>query len=258
MNPIDQTIVEPEKETTHAKDIREILSHRSDLSTFVVHLTRSGDGKSAEDGLKSIINDGTIKARSPMGSAVNKLSNQNGDANSQKCVCFTETPLEYLYLMMGEIEGRGCQLEGYGIAMTKKLARKRGVNPVWYIDITPGHNWLMIPVDQVIGEAIRSGSFEGSHVAKIAPFIEQMGSGQNQETSQPYRKEFWWEREWRHVGDFQLPDHLIILCPDQNHNEFEGLAEKSGRSAKCIDPTWGLEKIIARLAGFSNDDIEIL
>lgn len=256
---MDQTIAEPEKETTQAKDIREILSRRSDLSTFVVHLTRGADGKSAEDRLKSIINDWSIEAGSTMGSAVCKLGNQNGETACQKCVSFTETPLEYLYLMIGEIEGRNCQLEGYGIAMTKILARRKRVNPVWYTDITPGHDWLIKEIDHLIDDAIQSGSFEGSPIARIAPFIEQMGTKRTGD-SIGYRKEFWWEREWRHIGDFQLPDHLIILCPDDDndHEEFEGLAKKSGHSAKCIDPCWGLEKVIARLAGFGNEDIDIL
>ena len=259
MNPVDQTIVEPTIEASQAKDIREILYRRSDLSTFIVHLTRNENGQSAKDRLKSIINDWTIEAKSPMGSAVDKLSKQNGDADSQRCVCFTETPLEYLYLMIGEIKGRKCQLSSYGIAMTKMLARKKGINPVWYTDITPGHDWLMKEIEQLIKKAIESGYFEDSPIAKIAPFIEQMGTKRTGDRID-YRKEFWWEREWRHVGDFELPDHLIILCPDENnnHNEFEGLAKDSGHSAKCIDPDWGLEKIIARLAGFKNGQIDIL
>jgi hypothetical protein len=44
--------------------------------------------------------------------------------------------------MLGQIEGRSVQLEPYGIAITKKLGRKGGVNPVWYLDMTPGHAGL--------------------------------------------------------------------------------------------------------------------
>ena len=141
--------------------------------------------------------------------------------------------------------------------VTKKLARVRDVNPVWYVDITPGHDWLMKPINKLIDQP--NGDFDTSLISQITPFIEQMGSGRGKDGN-GYRKEFWWEREWRHVDEFKLPDHVILICPDENddHKEFEDMAKRSGHSAKCIDPHWGLEKIIARLAGFQNEDIDIL
>ena len=97
-------------------------------------------------------------------------------------------------------------------------------------------------------------NFDDTPFAKIAPFIEQMGTGNG---AKFYRKEFWWEREWRHVGSFKLPHHVILICPDNDHSTFEDLAKSQDRSVKCVDADWGLEQIIARLAGFSKDDIEI-
>jgi hypothetical protein len=54
------------------KDIHTIISRRSDLSTFVVHLTRDEDNQSAKEKLKSIVQSWTIEARSPFGAAKNK------------------------------------------------------------------------------------------------------------------------------------------------------------------------------------------
>jgi hypothetical protein len=62
---------------------------------------------------------------------------------SQRVVCFSETPLEHVYSLVADIEGRQINLEPYGIALTKLVARRIGVNPVWYVDMTPaGHEWL--------------------------------------------------------------------------------------------------------------------
>jgi len=234
------------------KDIRTIISRRSDLSTFVVHLTRDEGSQSAKEKLKSIVQSWTIRAQSTFGAAKNK----HQSSNSQKCVCFTETPLEYLYLILENIEGREYQFAPYGVAITKKLARKQRVNPIWYVDITPGHEWLMNPINDLIDNP--NGTFDESPISKITPFIEQMGSGPNRETSQSYRKEFWWEREWRHQGDFSLPNHVLLICPEEDFHEFEALAKGKGHSVKCIDPKWGLEQIIAHLAGFDVGDIESL
>lgn len=237
-------------------EIQGILARRSDLSTFVVHLTRDDNGESAKDRLKSIVKSWKIKARNPYGSAVGKLGEKKVKTDSQKCVCFTETPLEYLHLLLGEIKGRKYQFGPYGVAITKKLARKSGVNPVWYVDITPGHDWLMKPINELIHQSL--DAFDRAPISEIAPFVEAMGTGTGSNGS--YRREFWWEREWRHVGDFKLPRHAILICPDENgnHEEFEELAKRSSHSAKCIDPEWGLELIIARLAGFNEEEVKIL
>lgn len=51
-------------------DIKELLARRSDLSTFLVHLTRDYESMSARDNLKSIVSDRVIEARNPFGSAL--------------------------------------------------------------------------------------------------------------------------------------------------------------------------------------------
>ena len=86
-----------------------------------------------------------------------------------------------------------------------------------------------------------------------------MGSGQQQKTRYGYRKEFWWEREWRHVGDYYLVHHFIGLCPEDEIKEFRALTDDQPGwiDIHWIDPRWGLEQIIAHLAGFLGGDIEI-
>lgn len=228
-----------------ARKIHEILARRTDLGAFLVHLTRGESDASAKENLKSIIRGDVIEARTPFGPAASKVADV--ERASQRCVCFTETPLEHVALLIGDIQGRAVQMRGYGIAIPKKLARKSGVNPVWYTDISPGHEWLMNSVNALIDRAIEENNFLGSPISKVAPFIEQMGP-----TAQTV-KEFWWEREWRHVGNFHLPRRIVVLCPEREFAEFR----EFGDPVVCIDPAWSLEQLIARLVGYNSDDSDV-
>ena len=179
-------------------NIERLLARRTDLSTFLVHLTRAGDSQTAKQRLISILQGQTIEARSPFGPAVQRLKNANQPTRSQNCVCFTETPFEHVHILTSQIDGRDYRFEPYGIAISKKQGRKRGVNPVWYLDITPGHNWLTVPLETMMDAAIATGNYASQPLARLTPFIEQMGSGRRAIGDGGYRKEFWWEREWRH------------------------------------------------------------
>lgn len=50
--------------------IEEILAKRTDLSTFLVHLTRSVNGEEPLENLSSLLKDWVIKAKRPQGLAV--------------------------------------------------------------------------------------------------------------------------------------------------------------------------------------------
>src|SRR4051794_30634633 len=76
-------------------EINALLNRRSDLSTFVVHLTKDGDdGTTAHDNLVAILTDNTIEARTPRG-WISGLT--DAQKRSAKVVCFSETPLEHVY-----------------------------------------------------------------------------------------------------------------------------------------------------------------
>ena len=242
-------------------DIKAVIARRSDLSTFLVHLTRDEEDESANDKLQSILNDWSIEARSMFGAGRKRLVDAGITLDSQKCVCFTETPLEYVNILFEEIDNRDISFGAYGVAIPKKIARYKGVNPVWYIDITPGpgRDWLMNPVNQLINHAFAGTGFPPSHIARLAPFIEQMGTHLPAGGIGGYRKDFWWEREWRHVGPFELPDRIIVLCPEAEIAAFRAIVDgKVGKTASYIDPQWGLEQIISRLAGYTAADTDIL
>jgi hypothetical protein len=79
--------------------ITDLLARRTDLSTFLVHLTRVADGRTAKQNLLKIIETNTLEARSPFGTAVQALQQAKLSTDSQRGVCFTETPLEHVSLL---------------------------------------------------------------------------------------------------------------------------------------------------------------
>jgi abortive phage resistance protein AbiGi (putative antitoxin) len=238
-------------------DLPEILNRRSDLSTFLVHSTRNFKGASAKDNLESILRDRCIQARSIYGYLRSRLVRERRDMASQRTVCFTETPLEFTYLLVERIENRDVSFAPYGVAITKRIGRRTGINPIWYVEITPAKGrppWLTTPLDELADKFLESNAY--GELTRIFPFIDHMGTGKRAKGG-TYRKEFWWEREWRYIGNYPLPNTIICLCPEDDIGYFADLMKKLRIGGRCIDPRWSLEKIVAHLAGFSKDDIDI-
>ena len=232
-------------------NIEDILNRRSDLSTFLVHFTRSYEGASAIQNLESILDLGAIRALTALGAA--RDDELPLGAPNQRVVCFSETPLEHAWTLCEEIIGRSIRLEPYGLVFTKAYGRRRGVNPVWYTDITPGHDWLMKAVNKLADHAIKQPPGDLTHqILKLTPFIEQMG------TPAQRRKEFWWEREWRVVGDFQffLDGVVAVLSPANQHLRLQTVIDGirwEGRKPSLLDPRWSPERMVATLSGIRHD-----
>lgn len=152
------------------------------------------------------------------------------------------------------------RLRPYGLAFTKLRARDVGANPVWYVDRTAGarHQWALArAIDDVLAQLDTPARFNGSPLQRVFPFLEPMGTWPDRQ------REFWWEREWRHLGDldFEFRDVALWLCPEDQIENFEaqilGEPHAAGVQApvypRLIDPRWGLEQIIATLVGHGDD-----
>lgn len=258
--------------SNEATEIRDLLHRRTDLSTFVVHFTRYWEDRDSEtneivsvrtpdNNLVSILADASISARSSYGIARNKDLEYEWREQSQHVVCFSETPLEHAKSMLGKIANRGwsrdAELSPYGLAFSKLQARRLGVNPVWYLDQTPsGHDWLGNVVDRLVESAGKD--FPTSDISRLTPFMEVMGTWDSRQ------KEFWWEREWRHAGNFPygIDQVAVGFCPEGEIEAFEKLAAtKAGatgaaRYPRFVDPSWGLERMLAHLAGLAGKDVD--
>ena len=131
------------------------------------------------------------------------------------------------------------------------------MNPIWYVDITQAKGrppCLTTSLDELADKFVDKKAHP--ELTRIFPFIEQMGTGERTKGGK-YRKEFWWEREWRYIGDYPLPETIICLCPEEHIGHFGELMNELKIGGRCVDPRWSLEKIVAHLAGFAKDDIAI-
>jgi Putative abortive phage resistance protein AbiGi, antitoxin len=241
-------------------NIRDVLHRRTDLSTFVVHLTRARSApewdqeQSAKDCLYSIATDRRIRALKAHGWADEQDDENDQNAQTQRVVCFSETPLEHINSLVTPIAQRKVALAEWGLVITKMVARQAGVNPIWYVDQTTAQyaQWeISKAVDDLKKEAIASKiGFHKHPAAMMFPFFEVMGTWRNVDPIS--RKEFWWEREWRMRGDyfFGLDQIAFWIVPDAEQAAFQTHVGQIDANAKvrCIDAKWGLEEILARLA----------
>jgi hypothetical protein len=227
-------------------NIRELLHRRTDLSTFVVHLTRDSE-VDAKQALMSIASKGLLMAKRPMGWAASQDDPTDINRQTQRVVCFSETPLEHVDTLVADIAGRDIHLAPWGLVLTKMTARGAGVNPVWYVDMTPGRDWeIAKALDLLRAEAVAAG-FHTHPAAQLFPFFEQMGTW----PSIPRQKEFWWEREWRKRGPMNFkPENVVAwIVPSAEQPEFIAFFKKAWpwSPVRCIDAGWSLEAIIAHL-----------
>jgi hypothetical protein len=85
-------------------------------------------------------------------------------------------------------------------------------------------------------------------ILRLTPFIEQMGP------TRDGRKEFWWEREWRLVGDllFRPGDIVVVFAPEGEHRAIRNQLQAEGPyhaiMPAVVDAQWGLERMIGELA----------
>ncbi|ASW89730.1 abortive infection system antitoxin AbiGi family protein [Mycobacterium marseillense] len=236
--------------------IEDMLHRRNDLSTFLVHFTRPTEAGSGFDALTSILMERQIEARTAYGLA--RSHSDSAVVQTQKVVCFTETPLEHSWTMTRQLdERRASNFAPYGLAFTKPYARRNGCNPVWYINQTRGTDWPTPALNAAVAAETRPYSDRNS-IFRITPFIEQMGDWSQGSVA---RKEFWWEREWRHVGHFYFtPDHTVaVLASEAQHADLKAMLSGDlrwgPRSVPILDPEWGLERMIAVMSGVAEEDL---
>jgi hypothetical protein len=246
------------------KNRRDILKLRSDLSPYLVHLTRNGPIRTyplqasfdlphgsvvssaeldARTSLVEILNSRSILARSPFsyfnfkvrfprpnGSILNPDSKVNREW--LKSVCFTETPLDQVRVHCHKIEGRDLHFQPYGVVFSEQAVRKRVGNPIFYFESSS-------TIRSSLDSLASSQSCES--MRSTLPYFEAFGKPAFK--SNPVAEiDFRWEREWRVVGSFEfsLSDLVCVLCPE---SEFEFFQKLVGLEVKLVDPNWPEEML---------------
>jgi hypothetical protein len=212
---------------------------RRDLSPFLVHLTRDYEGTPADENLVSILTSGVIEARNPYGIAIRHLEQIDVTDESalatQRVACFSETPPDDLHGLVSPGIWRRYTFRPYGIAFDRNHMLYHGVNPVWYLNSYQGtHDWLAHEVNELIDAvAVTKNKKQGAEafaaapIARLTPYMEVIGEWGAK------KKDFTFEREWRHVGDFRfaIDDVAAVITPPNEGNDIrEQLTERWGEA----------------------------
>ena len=231
------------------RSITDILHFRSDISPFLVHLTRDNEDISAKEVLHTIIREKQLKSgKNPVSDA--RFGRRISDDERLKyfgAVCFTETPLNEVHCLFN-IAYRQINLKPYGLVFLKHKLKEKGVSPVLYINNEEGDKLDCI---KALCSLIETHPEEAQ---QILPLISVFGK-KFYPINNEDRVDFLWEREWRYPysrGPFQInaDDVFIGLCPHEEINEFEKLfGEIFSEKVPFIDPMrnmkWYATKLIA-------------
>lgn len=238
----------------------QLLEKRGDLSPYLIHLTRTGRWKrwkdnfnlpqddfqtvDAKQALENILGSLKIEARTPYGYFNLKVPYGHRNQTSQVkrqwllAACFTETPIDHVYLQTLDIQGRQQHFQPYGLAFSENVVRGKGGNPIFYIDTS--NQSIRASLDAIPTSAICQT------MRPMMPFIEGFGPpwfpGNNP-------SDFRWEREWRVAGDFdfQIGDIAYGICPKNEIPHFENL---TGNTVPFVDPTQHMELVKMKLRSY--------
>lgn len=231
------------------RSIDDIMNFRTDISPFLVHLTRMSGEQSARTRLESIIGQRRLKSgpglvsHASYGFPYARLSEPHV-AKYFHAICFTETPLNQIHCLL-DVEGRSVNLEPYGLVFLRQRLQERGVAPVLYFNNELGDKPALV-------QALTQLIDENPDIARqILPFIAVFGRKLPpacQGEPPPGRIDFLWEREWRWprlTGDFSfdVPDVFIGLCPHNEICHFESMLHP----IRFVDPRRNMRWYSAQL-----------
>ena len=224
----------------------DFLAKKRDYSPLLVHLTRSSEDYTEEYGgtvisakevLNSILNEQTLRAFNYKYCLFGpSLASQSSSLQDKfKVVCFTETPIDQIDVLLENVIERDFKLEPYGLVFEKKYIRKNEGNPVFY-------------VTKDIARALYRSLFDSLLRNDLPPKVtpEQAGKVLALVTVCEEGNDWHWEREWRIVGNLEFnpaKDIYCGLCPEEDMLYFES----NYPGVKFISPTWGINKILDKL-----------
>jgi hypothetical protein len=216
------------------------------MSEYAVHFTKDGeDGASAYDNMMAILYGGVLRAGVRAYGAVTWLANRWPEiAESHRCVCLSEIPLDQLDRL---VEKRS----QYGIGFRKTFLAEEGGVRVWYIDKEEAGGRAVRAYVSSEAERAEKAWDATDPIFNLTPFIDPIG----EYAYGSYR--FDWEREWRVRTElrFGVEDVPFLFIPGELHGKafefFEDVErENTGPAYLCpyIDPLWPDDKIQAALA----------
>jgi len=213
----------------------EFLDKKRDYSPFLVHLTREGFDCHGNPAISAreilyefILTEKKLKAYNYYCLFKDKIDSlDETNKNKFRVVCFTETPIDQIEVLLERVQGRNTILSSYGLVFKKEYIRIKGGNPVFYITGS-----LSAPLWGLYDNASQNNFPDVG--CKVLALINKCDEA----------IDFHWEREWRIVGEFsfKLDEIYCGLCPETDIQYFE-----SKYPIVFIDPNWGINKILDKM-----------
>lgn len=149
-------------------------------------------------------------------------------AEKFKVVCFTETPIDLIDVLLMDLEKRRYKPKPFGLVFTKEFVRQRGGNPVFYVSGSLFDSLWKAYED---AKARNFDREDNKFLALVNRCDDQI--------------DFHWEREWRVVGNlnFDLKDVYCVLCPQGHQASFK----KKFDELTFVDPDWSIYQILDTL-----------
>jgi hypothetical protein len=210
-----------------------------DQSDYLVHVVKADRGGAGDgyDTIMSILGKGVIaRGPKPFGCAATR---KGVEPDSQRVVCFSETPLGFLHRLAERRRTR------YGIGFHQRFISKHGGARLWYLEAGSAQQ-------RAISAQMKRASKPhdpADPIWKITPCVDFVRRG-------PHGYDFTWEREWRLPADlrFRPADVAFLLIPEERHTDawqfFEWAQnDHTGPAYFCpyIDPLWSTERVSAEL-----------
>lgn len=203
----------------------------------------------AKSSLEKIIKSRSIKAASafgyfnykaPLKRATGVVTNAKSHVRRDwlRAVCFTETPLDHIYLQTKNIYGRKLHFESYGLSFKEDLIRAKNGNPIFYVETN--NVSIRNAFDALVIDPL-AVTFKS-----MMPLIEGFGRPWFSTYNGPTEVDFRWEREWRICGDFSfsISDVAFGICPQDEIPCFENLLNNQ---IPFVDPIANLTAAKAKL-----------
>lgn len=224
--------------------------NRSDLSQFLIHLTKEGRYRRyspgrvrghiynevivrAEHSLQGILANKMIEARSPYGYFKLKIdfpTQARGGVHPDwvKSVCFSESPLKEIKNFYDAVVAKRNDYKKFGLGFWQERVRTAGANPVLYVDSNKPQ--LLVALDSMAGA-------NAQMFQSMMPFYDTFGPLVLHTNSPTGFSDFRWEREWRFHGDFTFDwkDVAFGICPANQIKQYEALAQSQ---IVFLDPDW--------------------
>lgn len=217
--------------------IDEFLEKKRDFSPFLVHLTKDDEEFCAKDVLDTILNENTLRSYNYFFLYGPNLKSQNASLIDKfKVVCFTETPIDQIDILLNRVSRRNFKPDPYGLVFKKEYIREKGGNPVFYVT-----KKIASPLwDSLYKPHVEGKKQTSEKICKLLALVTVCEEG----------NDWHWEREWRIVGNlvFNPSDIYCGLCPEEDISYFE-----NKYSLNFISPYWGINKILDKLVNLSKE-----